>query len=112
MNTEKCCKNCSYSYFTNICDELHCGLYRCFVVPTSCCGWHRKQKLLCRGDEMNAGNITITKDEDRNCLTCKYSEIEDIWNELMCNKGYFPNYSVWDDADWFPVCKEYFPKST
>lgn len=61
---------------------------------------------------MSVGSIVITKDENINCLTCKYSEIEDIWNELMCNKGYFLNYSVWDDTDWFPVCKEYFPKST
>lgn len=61
---------------------------------------------------MDTKNIKTTKDENRNCLTCKYSEIEDIWNELMCNKGYFPNYSVWDDTDLFPVCEEYFLENT
>lgn len=51
-------------------------------------------------------NTERTIDEDRNCLSCKYYRVEDIWFDSEC--GLTGRVLDWnsDDED-YPICDNY-----
>lgn len=56
-------------------------------------------------------NIYRTTDIDKNCLLCRYCEVEDIWFEFECRKyGCVLDYSI--ESEDFPICDSYISKDT
>ena len=49
-----------------------------------------------------------TKDEDKNCFSCKYYMIEDIWHECECEKtGLTVDYD--SEGAYYSICDDYVP---
>lgn len=47
-----------------------------------------------------------TKDEDKNCFSCKYYMIEDIWFDSECSLT--GRVLFWDEDDEdYPICNNY-----
>ena len=50
--------------------------------------------------------IYRTTDEDKNCLSCKYYMIEDIWFDSECSLT--GRVLLWDEDDEdYPICNNY-----
>lgn len=56
-------------------------------------------------------NVYRTIDEDRNCLSCAFFKVEDIWYDVECEKhGCVLDYGI--ESEDFPICNGYIDKVT
>lgn len=51
-------------------------------------------------------NVYRTIDEDRNCLSCAFFKVEDIWYDSYCGITGFTLDDYFNNKA-YPICKEY-----